>query len=180
MWKGKTAGTIPHSLIAINDGNTLESIRLFSKHIDDRVIALVDFNNDCISTSLNAAKLLKNKLWGVRVDTAEDMKDKSLNKKGGKKYYGVNSTLIKLLRSELDTNGFPYVKIIVSGGFNTEKIIDFEKQQTPVDIYGVGSSLLKGNNDFTADIVKVEEKKLQNLEDTLNQINALYKIILPR
>ena len=84
MWKGKTAGTIPHSLIAINDGNTLESIRLFSKHIDDRVIALVDFNNDCISTSLNAAKLLKNKLWGVRVDTAEDMKDKSLNKKTGK------------------------------------------------------------------------------------------------
>ena len=48
----------------------------------------------------------------------------------------------------------------MSGGFNEEKIKYFEKNITPVDIYGVGSSLLKGNNDFTADIIKVENKNI--------------------
>lgn len=51
-----------------------------------------------------------------------------------------------------------YVKIIVYGGFCEEKIKLFERERTPVDVYGVGSILLKGNNDFTADVVKVGDK----------------------
>lgn len=160
LWNGKIAGTIPHALITINDGNTLSSVQQFSKHIKDKAIALVDFDNDCINTSLQVARELKDKLWGVRIDTAENLIDKSLIKKSGSKYHGVNPTLVKLLRKTLDKNGFTHVKIIVSGGFNEEKILHFKKGNTPVDIYGVGSSLLKGNNDFTADIVLVEGKKI--------------------
>ncbi|KKU82469.1 MAG: Quinolinate phosphoribosyl transferase [Microgenomates group bacterium GW2011_GWA2_47_8] len=36
----------------------------------------------------------------------------------------------------------------------------FEKEKTPVDGYGVGSALVHGNNDFTADVVKVNGKKM--------------------
>jgi nicotinate phosphoribosyltransferase len=45
---------------------------------------------------------------------------------------------------------------VVSGGFDAAKIRSFEEQEAPVDAYGVGSSLLHGQNDFTADIVRVD------------------------
>jgi nicotinate phosphoribosyltransferase len=45
------------------------------------------------------------------------------------------------------------VRIVVSGGFTVEKISDFEARGVPVDAYGIGSSLIRGANDFTADVV---------------------------
>lgn len=156
-WGGETAGTIPHALIAIEKGDTLLAAEKFRKEIDDKLIVLVDFENDVIKTSLEVARKLGKSLWGVRVDTSENMIDKSLGKNGQK---GVNPRLIKLLRKSLNKEGFTHVKIIVSGGFDPEKITRFEKLNTPVGIYGVGSSLLKGSNDFTADIVKVEGENL--------------------
>ena len=48
---------------------------------------------------------------------------------------------------------FERVKIVVSGGFTAEKIRAFEQHGVPVDAYGVGSSLIRGANDFTADVV---------------------------
>ena len=39
------------------------------------------------------------------------------------------------------------------GGFDAAKIREFEATGVPVDAYGVGSSLIRGSNDFTADIV---------------------------
>jgi nicotinate phosphoribosyltransferase len=42
---------------------------------------------------------------------------------------------------------------VVSGGFTIDKIRDFEEKGVPVDAYGIGSSLIRGSNDFTADIV---------------------------
>ena len=54
------------------------------------------------------------------------------------------------------------VKIVVSGGFGPKKIKWFEDLNVPVDIYGVGSSLVSNddeigtNTDFTADVVKVK------------------------
>jgi nicotinate phosphoribosyltransferase len=45
---------------------------------------------------------------------------------------------------------------VVSGGFDAERIREFERQRVPVDVYGVGSSLIRGENDFTADVVIVE------------------------
>jgi nicotinate phosphoribosyltransferase len=45
------------------------------------------------------------------------------------------------------------VRIVASGGFTVEKIRSFEERDVPVDAYGVGSSLIRGSNDFTGDIV---------------------------
>jgi nicotinate phosphoribosyltransferase len=58
-----------------------------------------------------------------------------------------------MTRQALDKHGFKHVKIIVSGGFNPDRIAEFEKRQVPVDAYGVGSYLMRGVNAFTADIV---------------------------
>jgi nicotinate phosphoribosyltransferase len=43
--------------------------------------------------------------------------------------------------------------VICSGGFNAERIAGFERAGVPVDSYAVGSSLLKGASDYTADVV---------------------------
>ena len=48
------------------------------------------------------------------------------------------------------------MRIVVSGGFDAAKIAEFERVGAPVDAYGVGSALLRGSNDFTADIVRVD------------------------
>jgi nicotinate phosphoribosyltransferase len=48
------------------------------------------------------------------------------------------------------------VRIVVSGGFTAQRISEFEAAGVPVDSYGVGSSLLRGSNDFTADVVMVD------------------------
>jgi len=60
---------------------------------------------------------------------------------------------VRQVRDALDNDGFEHVKIVVSGGFTIEKIEEFEERGVPVDAYGVGSSLIRGSNDFTADVV---------------------------
>lgn len=156
-------GTIPHALIAINKGDTVAATLQFAKHMKGaNVVALVDFDNDCVGTSLKAARCLGKKLWGVRLDTPENVIDKSLQNEvqPRKELYGVNPILVRLVRKALNQEGFIKVKIIVSSGFNEQKIAWFEKERAPVDVYAVGSALIHGENDFTADIVKVEGKKL--------------------
>ena len=50
----------------------------------------------------------------------------------------------------------PYLCLVVSGGFTAERIRAFEERGVPVDSYGVGSALIRGENDFTADIVMTD------------------------
>ncbi len=69
---------------------------------------------------------------------------------------GVNERLVRKVRDALDADGFERVKIVVSGGFTVDKIQEFERRQVPVDAYGIGSSLIRGQNDFTGDIVMTD------------------------
>lgn len=124
------------------------------------------------------------KLYGVRPDTSGNMIDESIQAEPGVSAHGVTPQLVHNIRGAIDCyweellNEMPVeeqkcarpvlkqycesVKIIVTGGFNADKIKSFEAAGVPVDIYGVGSSLLENsssngtNNDFTADIVKVK------------------------
>jgi nicotinate phosphoribosyltransferase len=70
----------------------------------------------------------------------------------------VNPRLVQKVRDALDREGFEPVRIVVSGGFTVEKIREFEEEGVPVDAYGIGSSLIRGSNDFTADIVMTDGK----------------------
>jgi nicotinate phosphoribosyltransferase len=163
-WGARGIGTIPHALIACYRGDTTLATHKFYEHIakgtDIRVIALVDYHNDCVRTSLEVARKLKDILWAVRLDNSGPMVDRSLwDEMMQFDPRGVNVRLAEKVRETLDREGFSQVKIIVSGGFNAEKIASFEKQKAPVDIYAVGSFLLTGIYDFTADVVKVDGKR---------------------
>ncbi len=157
-WDEEGEGTIPHALIAAVEGDTVESARLFNARFPDtNLIALVDFHNDSIETSLAVAREMGDRRWGVRLDTSEKLTDKSLqNEPDADELRGVQPRLVEKVRQALDAEGFDHVKIVVSGGFNVEKIAAFERDGVPADAYGVGSSLLEGRFDFTADIVEIE------------------------
>ncbi len=157
-WGAKAAGTVPHALIAACGGDTVRAVSLFHEtYTDVNLVALVDFDNDCIGTSLACARSLGDTLWGVRLDTSSTMVDASIQPVMGRfPPTGVVPELVEKTREALDREGFDHVRIIVSGGFDPEKITRFESLGVPVDAYGVGSALLKGRFDFTADVVEVD------------------------
>lgn len=113
-------------------------------------------------------------LFGVRPDTAGNLRDVSVPPIGDPAVdCGVCPRLVHFIRAAFDAVPsrldlpedwrdraeayFRSIKIVATGGFNVEKIKRFEALNVPVDIYGVGSSLLEGEcNDFTSDIVQVK------------------------
>src|SRR6266702_79429 len=155
-WGGRGIGTVPHSLIASYGGNTVLAATKFAEWASDdiNITVLVDFANHSVETALEVARALGPRLWGVRLDTSESLVDRSLwHELGDFEPTGVNERLVRKVRDVLDRDGFEQVKIVVAGGFTIDKIRDFEQKHVPVDAYGVGSSLIRGSNDFTADIV---------------------------
>ena len=156
--KSKPIGTMPHALIGMFGGNTLEATKYFQKKFPNNdLVALVDFENDVINTSLKLADYFKKQLRMVRVDTSKNMSDHYFK---NNEEYGVTPNLIKGLRKALDDHGYTWIKIIVSSGFNKEKIEEFVKAKAPVDFYGVGKSLLKIENEFTGDAVLMDGKNI--------------------
>jgi len=155
-WGGRGIGTVPHGLIAAYGGDTVKAAIRFAErfHVDMNITVLVDFDNDSVRTALSVAEALGPRLWGVRLDTSEQLVDRSLlEEMGGFDPTGVNPRLVEKVRGALDGAGFGDVKIVASGGFTAQRIREFEGAGVPVDAYGVGSSLIRGQNDFTADIV---------------------------
>jgi nicotinate phosphoribosyltransferase len=158
-WGGRGVGTVPHGLIAAYGGDTVKAAQAFADRFHDEmnITVLVDFDNDCARTAVEVAQALGSKLWGVRLDTSELMVDRSLlDSMGDFDPRGVNPQLVANVRQALDDGGFDEVKIVVSGGFTVDRIEQFESLGVPVDAYGVGSSLIRGQNDFTADVVLVD------------------------
>ena len=130
---------------------------------------LCDLNDEA-----EAAKYI---LYGVRLDTSGSLRDVSVEPLGDPALdLGVNPRLVFNVRQGLDSAWESWniptiwkdaareycrnVKIVVSGGFNPDKINKFEKLGVPVDIYAVGSSLFSNNGatvtDFTADVVRLK------------------------
>jgi nicotinate phosphoribosyltransferase len=160
-WGGRGIGTVPHSLIAAYGGDTVLAARKFAEWAppDMAVTVLVDYENDSVRTALEVAEALGDRLWGVRLDTSETLVDHSLWEEMGEfKPTGVNEQLVRKVRAALDGVGLERVRIVVSGGFTVEKIRAFEEGEVPVDAYGIGSSLIRGANDFTADVVMTDGK----------------------
>ncbi|PKO07283.1 MAG: nicotinate phosphoribosyltransferase [Chloroflexi bacterium HGW-Chloroflexi-3] len=195
-WGGSGGGTVAHAAIAAFLGDTAEAMINFAKLLPARIprIALVDFNNDCVTDSLKVCKeMFKNYmaelssgneeeakryiLYGVRLDTSGSLRDISINPIGDPVLdLGVNPRLVFNVRQALDSDWqfwdirpewkqkakkyCEQVKIVVSGGFNPEKISRFEKLSVPADIYAVGSYLFDNHGqtvtDFTADVVRVK------------------------
>lgn len=196
-WGGAGGGTVAHSAIACFLADTAAATMAFAATRPAAMprIALVDFRNDCVGTSLEVIRTMfgryrtlmeagqteearKYKLYGVRPDTASNVRDVSVPPLGDRALdCGVNPRLVFAMREAIDREWRNWgltgaaaalaeryckdVKIAVTGGFNPARIRQFEDLEVPADIYGVGSWLLSScgecgtSNDFTADVVRV-------------------------
>ena len=149
-------------MVAPCGGDIVKASEIYAKTFkNEKITALVDYNNDVITDALKAANALKERLGAVRVDTSKNLIDKYFENKDTSKFdpHGVCKVLLFALREALDKAGFKYVKIVVSSGFSPKIIKEFEAYNTPVDTYGVGSYLVK--NDicgFTGDLVELNGK----------------------
>ena len=121
-WGGKGGGTISHSYIATFHGDTSEAMLQFSRlmPLDVNRIALVDFDNDCVGTTLEVLEAMfdkynsyikkgkkekakKYKLFGVRPDTSSSLRDVSVEPLGDKTLdNGVNARLLFKLRNSIN------------------------------------------------------------------------------
>src|SRR5213080_907048 len=129
-WGGRGIGTVPHGLIAAYDGDTVLAARKFAERFHDEmnITVLVDFDNHSVDTALAVADALGDRLWGVRLDTSEKLVDEALAPDGAP---GVNPELVRRVRAALDGAGHEEVRIVVSGGFDAEKISRFEADSVP-------------------------------------------------
>ncbi|WP_027964218.1 nicotinate phosphoribosyltransferase [Halalkalibacillus halophilus] len=163
-WGKKGIGTMPHALVQMFKGDIVQATKAYKDtYPNDELIALVDYNNDVIVDSLKVAREFGDQLKGVRVDTSKNMVDKYFFRNqelmGSFDPRGVNPQLIFALRKALDDEGYQHVKIVASGGFTEEKIRLFESLHVPVDMYGIGSNLLKMKIGFTGDNVKLNGER---------------------
>lgn len=195
-WDGSGGGTISHSAITCFLGDTSEAMLAFARVLPASIprIALVDFTNDSVGTSLRVCRAMFDEwhrltqsgqhddakrfiLSGVRLDTGSNMRDVSVEPLGDPLLdLGVNPRLVFNVRHALDHAAENWeiteqarnlaekycrsVRIVVSGGFNPDKIARFERLQVPVDTYAVGSYFFdnhdRTNTDFTADVVRLK------------------------
>lgn len=178
MKEKEAFGTIPHGLIAAYGGSTVQASLAFDRHMPKSIkrIVLVDFENDCVKTSLEVARALGKRLWGVRLDTSREIRDQSVRERGSSSY-GVSAELVRNVRKALNREGFHWVQIIVSGGFNEERISDFVARRVPFDAVGVGSSFFHERIDFTADIVKVNDRDCAKVGRTYRPNPRLRRIL---
>ncbi|AKG04076.1 MULTISPECIES: nicotinate phosphoribosyltransferase [Salimicrobium] len=158
-WWGKAGmGTMPHALLQMFKGDVVAATKAYQEEFpEDELTTLVDYNNDVIGDSLKVAREFGDDLKGVRLDTSRTLVDKYFLRNehlmGTFDPRGVNPELVFALRKALNREGYNHVKIIVSGGFSEDRIRHFEENKVPVDMYGVGGSLLDITIGFTGDNV---------------------------
>jgi nicotinate phosphoribosyltransferase len=140
-------GTMPHALVLIF-GDTVRAAEAFDRHIGDEVprVVLVDTFRDEAEESLRVADALGDRLWGVRLDTPSER---------GR----VTPALVHEVRARLDQAGHGQVRIVVSGGFDADRIRSFRAAGAPVDSFAVGSAISKASPiDFTGDLKEIDGK----------------------
>lgn len=136
-------GTMPHALIIVF-GNQVEAWKAFDEVAEPSVprIMLVDTFYDEREEALMAAKLLGERLYGVRLDTPSSRR-------------GSMRLIVEEVRWTLDIHGYKNVKIVVSGGTDEKEIVEL---RDIVDAFGVGTSIaMPPSVDISADIVEVFE-----------------------
>jgi len=140
-----SSGTMAHSFIESFE-NELDAFRAYAKTFPDKCVLLVDTYNtlSCgIPNAITVARELEdqgNKLVAIRLDS------------------GDLAYLSKKARQMLNHNGLDYVKIVVSNQLDEHVIKSLLDQGAPIDIFGVGTSMIIGKPDGALDgVYKLSE-----------------------
>ncbi len=140
----KPTGTMPHALIIVF-GDPIEAWKAFDEVVENDVprIALVDTFFDERHEALLAARTLREKLWGVRLDTPSSRR-------------GDMRKIVQEVRWTLDIHGYKHVKIVVSGGLDEESV---RQLRDLADAFGVGTTIaFPPSIDVSMDIIEVEDE----------------------
>ena len=170
--EAKPVGTMPHALIIVF-GDQAKAWEAFDEIMPPEVprIALVDTYSDEKTEALTAVETLKERLFGVRLDTPRSRK-------------GNFAEIIREVKWELKLRGYGHVKIFVSGGLDEESVR--ELSEAGADAFGVGTSVSNAPTiDFAMDIVEVDSKlcakrgKLSGGKEVWRCRKCLADIVLP-
>jgi nicotinate phosphoribosyltransferase len=132
------SGTMAHSFIETFDSE-LDAFRNYAASFPDQCVLLVDTYNTLKSGVPNAIKIAHelesqgHKLRAIRLDS------------GDLAYFA------KRARKMLDDSKLEYVKIVVSNQLDEHVIKSLLDQGAPIDIFGVGTSMIIGKPDGAID-----------------------------
>lgn len=157
----EASGTMAHSFVQSYESE-IDAFRDFARHRPDGCVLLVDTYNTLKSGIPNA------------ITVAREMEERGQQLLGIRLDSGDLSYLAKETRRMLDNAGLEYVKIAASNQLDENVIKSLQEQQAPIDIYGVGTSLIIGRPDAALDgVYKLSEYNGQpciKLSENTNKI----------
>ncbi|MDZ7718855.1 MAG: nicotinate phosphoribosyltransferase [Balneolaceae bacterium] len=158
------AGTMAHSFIQRYD-DELSAFRDFAEVRSDDCVLLVDTYDTLQSGVPNAIKVGK------------EMEERGEKMKGIRLDSGDLAWLAKRSRKMLDDAGLDYVKIAASNQLDEYVIKSLLDQGAPIDLFGVGTSLVTGRPDAALD--GVYKLSYANSKPRLKLSENVEKINLP-
>ncbi len=154
------AGTMAHSFIE-SFGSEESAFRAYAKAFPDSSVFLVDTYNTLFSGIPNAIKI------------AKEMKKDGKSLKAIRLDSGDLAYLSRKAREMLDYEGFNEVKIVVSNQLDEYVIKSLLEQKAPIDIFGVGTSLVTGMPDAALDgvykLAWINDRPVLKISDNLQK-----------
>lgn len=188
-FRGTAVGTMPHALVGAYETTAAATEAFHRAFPQVPVTALVDYHGQEITDAIHCCKVLKHQLYAIRLDTHKGRYCEgttNLEQEGrmaallrmqqefGLTPYtlhtveedhvigkGVTVEAVYRVRKALDEVGATNVKIVVSSGFNLQKVKTFMACKAPIDAIGTGSFLPSKLSDTfaTMDIVEYDGKE---------------------
>ena len=180
LFGGKSVGTIPHALIAAFGGDTVKATQALrgARSPTSTSSRWSTTTTTACKTSIDVAQALEGRLWGVRLDTAENhggqvdrLADGQLQADRRERAARVERAQRARRRGLRRREDHRRPAASTSRGSR-----DFEEDGVPVDAYGVGAALFDGRFDFTADIVQVNGKPQAKAGRKLRENSRLERV----
>jgi nicotinate phosphoribosyltransferase len=158
------SGTMAHSLVQSYE-DELEAFRVFAREHPGNCVLLVDTYDTLESGIPNAIKV------------AGEMEERQERLKGIRLDSGDLAYLAKEARKRFDEAGLDYVKIAASNQLDEHVIKSLNDQHAPIDLFGVGTSLVTGRPDAALD--GVYKLSFANGKPRIKLSESIGKITLP-
>lgn len=173
-------GSIPHALNAVFGGSSIEAAKAFAEKLPHiPLTVLIDFEGRELDVCREAARVFGERLYAVRIDThggrihqgghdravpalvdeiLRRAPDREAARAALQRYGfgpGVTIEAVYNVRRALDEAGARHTRIVVTSGFDEEKVAAFRACAAPMDAIGTGSWV--DFMVFTSDITHVFE-----------------------